>query len=67
MKFPIALQLYTVRGDLSSDFEGTLKKVKEMVCDWLIEQSNEGLIEIPNHDKFIEEFNKKFNCNYKKE
>lgn len=43
------------------------KKVKEMVCDWLIEQSNEGLIEIPNHDKFIEEFNKKFNCKYKKE
>jgi hypothetical protein len=44
-----------------------VKKVKEMVCDWLIEQSNEGLIEIPNHDKFIEEFNKKFNCKYKKE
>lgn len=43
------------------------KEVKEMICDWLIEQSNEGLIEIPNHDKFIEEFNKKFNCNYKKE
>jgi hypothetical protein len=37
------------------------KEVKEMICDWLIEQSNEGLIEIPNHDKFIEEFNKKFN------
>ena len=29
MNFPIALQLYTVRGDLSVDFEGTLKKVKE--------------------------------------
>lgn len=43
------------------------KEVKEMVCDWLIEQSNDGLIEIPNHDKFIEEFNKKFKCNYKKE
>ena len=33
MKFPIALQLYTVRGSLSSDFEGTLKKVKEMGYD----------------------------------
>ena len=33
MKFPIALQLYTVRGDLASDFEGTLKKVKEMGYD----------------------------------
>ena len=33
MKFPIALQLYTVRGNLSSDFEGTLKKVKEMGYD----------------------------------
>lgn len=43
------------------------KKVKEMICDWLIEQSNNGLIDIPNHDKFIEKFNKKFKCNYKKE
>jgi capsid protein len=43
------------------------KMVKEMVCDWLIKQSNEGLINIPNHDKFIEDFNKKFNCKYKKE
>ena len=33
MKFPIALQLYTVRGSLSSDFEGTLKRVKEMGYD----------------------------------
>ena len=33
MKFPIALQLYTVRGNMSSDFEGTLKKVKEMGYD----------------------------------
>ena len=33
MNFPIALQLYTVRGNLSSDFEGTLKKVKEMGYD----------------------------------
>ena len=30
MNFPIALQLYTVRGNMSEDFEGTLKKVKEM-------------------------------------
>lgn len=33
MKFPIALQLYTVRGNMSADFEGTLKKVKEMGYD----------------------------------
>ena len=33
MKFPIALQLYTVRGNISEDFEGTLKKVKEMGYD----------------------------------
>ena len=33
MNFPIAWQLYTVRGDLSSDFEGTLKQVKEMGYD----------------------------------
>ncbi len=33
MKFPIALQLYTVRDDLKEDFEGTLKKVKEMGYD----------------------------------
>ena len=33
MKFPIALQLYTVRGNMSSDFEGTLKQVKEMGYD----------------------------------
>lgn len=33
MKFPIALQLYTVRDNLSSDFEETLKKVKEMGYD----------------------------------
>lgn len=33
MKFPIALQLYTVRDNLSADFEGTLKKVKEMGYD----------------------------------
>ena len=33
MKFPIALQLYTVREDMATDFEGTLKKVKEMGYD----------------------------------
>ena len=30
MKFPIALQLYSVRDDMAADFEGTLKKVKEL-------------------------------------
>ncbi|MBQ1950424.1 MAG: sugar phosphate isomerase/epimerase [Clostridia bacterium] len=29
-KFPVALQLYSVRDALSADFEGTLKKVAEM-------------------------------------
>ena len=33
IKFPIALQLYTVREDMKNDFEGTLKKVKEMGYD----------------------------------
>ena len=33
MKFPIALQLYTVRTEMDADFEGTLKKVKEMGYD----------------------------------
>lgn len=32
-KFPIALQLYSVREELAADFEGTLKKVKEMGYD----------------------------------
>lgn len=32
-KIPIALQLYSVRRDLASDFEGTLKQVKEMGYD----------------------------------
>lgn len=59
--------LKSCRKCMDSAIPFIAKKVKEMVCDWLIEQSNEGLIEIPNHDKFIEEFNKKFNCNYKKE
>lgn len=30
MKFPIALQLYSVREDMEKDFEGTLKKVKAL-------------------------------------
>ena len=31
--FPIALQLYSVDADMNSDFEGTLKKVKELGYD----------------------------------
>ena len=30
MNFKIALQLYSVRDDMASDFEGTVKKVKEL-------------------------------------
>lgn len=33
MKFPIALQLYTVRQQLAEDFEGTLKQVAELGYD----------------------------------
>lgn len=33
MKFPIAAQLYSVRDDMSSDFRGTLEKVKNMGYD----------------------------------
>ena len=33
MKFPIALQLYSVRDDIAADFEGALKKVKAMGYD----------------------------------
>lgn len=33
IKFPIALQLYSVRQEMGTDFEGTLKKVKEMGYD----------------------------------
>lgn len=33
MKFPVALQLYSVRDQLAADFEGTLKAVKEMGYD----------------------------------
>lgn len=31
--FPVALQLYSVRNDMESDFEGTLKKVKALGYD----------------------------------
>ena len=33
MKLPIAIQLYSVRDDMEKDFEGTLKKVKELGYD----------------------------------
>ena len=33
IKLPIALQLYSVRDDMAADFEGTLKKVKNMGYD----------------------------------
>ena len=33
MKFPIALQLFSVRDDMAADFEGTLKKVKALGYD----------------------------------
>ena len=31
--FPIALQLYSIRDDVAADFEGTLRKVKELGYD----------------------------------
>ena len=33
MKFPIALQLYSVRNEVEADLDGTLKQVKEMGYD----------------------------------
>lgn len=33
LKFPVGLQLYSVREQMAEDFEGTLKKVKEMGYD----------------------------------
>ena len=33
MKFPVALQLYSVRDDMAADFEGTLRGVKDMGYD----------------------------------
>ena len=33
MSFPVAVQLYSVRDDMAEDFEGTIKKVKEMGYD----------------------------------
>lgn len=35
MALPVALQLYSVRDDLASDYAGTLKKVKEMGYDYV--------------------------------
>lgn len=32
-KFPVALQLYSVRDNMAEDFEGTIKKVKELGYD----------------------------------
>ena len=33
VRLPIALQVFSVRDDLQADFEGTLRKVKEMGYD----------------------------------
>lgn len=33
MSFPVAVQLYSVRDNMAEDFEGTIKKVKEMGYD----------------------------------
>lgn len=33
MKLPIAIQLYSVRDDMKKDFEGTVKKIKELGYD----------------------------------
>ena len=32
-KYPIALQLFSVRNDMAADFEGTLRKVKDLGYD----------------------------------
>ena len=32
-KLPIAIQLYSVRDDMAADFEGTLRKIKELGYD----------------------------------
>ena len=32
-QFPIAIQLFSVRGDLEKDFEGTLKQIKALGYD----------------------------------
>ena len=32
-KFPVAIQLYSVRDNMADDFEGTLKKIKELGYD----------------------------------
>ena len=33
MSLPVALQLYSVRDELEADFEGTVRKVKELGYD----------------------------------
>lgn len=33
MKFPVAVQVYSVRGDAEADFRGTLEKIKKMGYD----------------------------------
>ena len=33
IKFPIAIQLYSLRDDMKNDFEGTIRKVKELGYD----------------------------------
>ncbi len=33
MNFPVAIQLYSLRNEMEADFEGTLRKVKEMGYD----------------------------------
>jgi sugar phosphate isomerase/epimerase len=33
IKFPIAIQLYSVRDDMEKDFAGTIRKMKELGYD----------------------------------
>lgn len=49
-RLPVALQLYSVRDDMSKDFNGTLKKVKDMGYD--------GVEFAGLYDKNIREINK---------
>ncbi|MBR7132168.1 MAG: sugar phosphate isomerase/epimerase [Clostridia bacterium] len=71
IKFPIALQLYSVRDDMAADFEGTLKKVKALGYDGVefaglhgksaaeIKKMCEeiGLVPISAHVPFVEMMN----------
>lgn len=71
MRFPIALQLYSVRDEMANDFEGTLYKIKELGYDGvefagLYDKSPEevkelcnkiGLIPISAHVPFIDMIN----------